>query len=863
MLPVRGEAACQGTIFDGGNKMRRGSVLSNLLISSTLLTSLGVAGAAFAQAGAGNDVLQEVVVTATKQSDTVNKVPLSITAVTQAAIEQQGIKTVQDLARTVPALNITTSNVANGANIAIRGISSTVGGSTTAVYLDDVSLQRRTTLGAFSGSGVVFPQLFDLQRVEVLRGPQGDLYGGSAEGGAVRFITPTPSLTSYTGLGRVEFGSTKDGGTNYELGIGVGGPIIPDKLAFRASAVSREDSGYLDHVDEYTGNIIGENTNTQYQSAFRLVFLWKPTDRLSITPSFYASHDVHKDSDNFWQNVGAVTTNTINYTATGAVATGANGPINYTLPGHTYGPYNVFGAYRTGNNCNIGDNFKNVIAPCYRPSPRKSNLTVGSISADYDLDFATAHFTTAYIFDRNKGANDGSFGETQGYQAGIPFLFKQGLFQGYAVYKNQRGGYSNELRLASKTTRPYAWVVGLYSSFQRTHANSHDYVNEHDYAPLRQGVPDTVLYGLAVAANGDITSRDQDLREKEQAVFGEGSFYLGEHFKLIAGGRLSKTSFNFTTALAGSFFGYAVPTTANGGLSAGSQSSSTFLPKFGAQYDFSNTGNVYVTASKGFRQGGVNTGPFAFKCASTFTALGITDTPRTYDPDSLWSYEAGVKARVFDRAQVNASVFYIKWNNVQVNYTLPTPCGFSYTANAGGAVSKGADIQSQIKLFGGLSATVQAAYTNAYYSSAVIGPPPTNSIFIRKGDTLPIPGVTANLGLRYDFETMGHYAAYVRGDFQYTGPYKRGFGPGASSYNPDTYRAGATNYATLRAGLTVGSIEVAAFANNLFNSQDIIGRTGGRVCGDAACTVIRSNAPVFVDTTFRPRTIGIDIDYHY
>ncbi len=180
--------------------------------------------------------------------------------------------------------------------------------------------------------------------------------------------------------------------------------------------------------------------------------------------------------------------------------------VNFTLPGHTYGPYNVFGPYRTGNNCNIGDNFKNVIAPCYRPSPRSSMLTVANVSADYDLDFATAHLTTAYIFDRNKGANDGSFGETSGYQSGVPFLYTQGLFQGYAVYKNQRTGWTDELRFASKETKPYSWVLGFYDSYQRTHADSHDYVNEADYAPLREGVPDTVLYGAPVAANGDITN---------------------------------------------------------------------------------------------------------------------------------------------------------------------------------------------------------------------------------------------------------------------------------------------------------------------------------------------------------------------
>ncbi len=196
---------------------------------------------------------------------------------------------------------------------------------------------------------------------------------------------------------------------------------------------------------------------------------------------------------------------------------------------------------------------------------------------------------------------------------------------------------------------------------------------------------------------------------------------------------------------------------------------------------------------------------------------------------------------------------------MQVNYTLPSPCGFAYTTNAGGAVSKGGDIQSQIKLFWGLSASVQAAYTDAYYSDALIGPAPTNSVFIRKGDTLPIPGVTANLGLRYDFMALATYNAYVRGDFDYTGPYKRGFGPGSSSYDPDTYRAGATNYVSFRAGVTVRQAEISLFVNNAFNSQDVIGRSGGRACADAACTVVRSNNPVFADTTFRPRTIGVQL----
>jgi outer membrane receptor protein involved in Fe transport len=828
---------------------------------STALASVMMSGAAAAQS-AGGDVLGEIVVTATKQADTVNRVPLSITAVTQANIDQQGIKNIQDLGRTVPGLQITPGNVANGTNIAIRGVASTVGASTTGIYIDDVPLQRRTTLGAFSGSGVAFPYLFDLERVEVLRGPQGTLYGGSAQGGAVRFISPAPSLVSYSALARAEISSTKDGAMNHEVGLALGGPIVQDKLAFRASVILKRDSGYIDHVDQYTGKVIGENTNGDDRSAYRVVLLFQPTTRLSLTAAGYSSREHHKDADNYWANVAAYTVPTQNFTATGAVAPAGTVP-NFTLPGFTYGPYNVFGPYKTGQNCNIGANFKDRIAPCYGGNPRTNGLTILNLTADYDMDFALAHFTTAYIADRNKGSQDSSIGELAGYQGGNPFaVYTFPQFYGVPVYKNERNGISEELRFSSKGGGPFTWVAGAFYSYQRTRSRSHDYTNEKDIAPFIRGVPDTVLYGAPVAANGDITDRDQKLKEVELAGFGEASYFVTDKLKLTAGGRYAKTRFSYRTLLKGSFFGYEIPTVANGGDSSGIQSESSFSPKFGAQYNISDNDNVYVTAAKGFRMGGVNTGPFAFKCASTFTALGITDTPREFQSDTLWSYEGGAKMRVFGgRAQINASLFYIEWKDVQVNYALPAPCGFSYTANAGGAVSKGGDISAQFKLVGGLSASVQAAYTNAKYTDAVVGPAPTSSIFIRKGDTLPVPKYNVNLGLRYDFTVADDLDGYIRTDWQHASAYKRGFGPGSSTYNVDTYVAEATDFVTLRAAMLTGGFEFSIFANNLFNSQDILAKTGGRSCGNAECTIVRSNNPVFNQITFRPRTVGITVTY--
>lgn len=836
-----------------------------LLLVTTALGSLSAKSAAFAAdaAPAQPPVFDEVVVTATKQSATVNRVPLSITAVTAKGIEEQAIKSMQDLSRIVPALQISTSNTPNGANVSIRGIYSTVGASTTAVYLDDVPLQRRTTLGAFSGSGDIFPQLFDLERVEVLRGPQGTLYGGSAEGGAVRFITPTPSLTKYSAQARVEGSSTAGGGGNDEFAFAVGGPLMADKLGFRGSGYYRQDSGYISHVSPNTGATYATGTNTAYNTAVRGALLWAPLDKLTVTASGYNSREHHEDADSFWQNVAATSVPTVSYTATGAVATGSNGPINYTLPAHTYGPWNFFGPNKTGAGCNIGANYAGVIPPCYEGSPRTSALTTAGLTVAYDLGMVKANFTSSYVIDTNKGQNDGSVGELSGYQSGVPFIYTMPVFYGRAIYKNRRNGVTEELRLSSQPTSWLTWVAGAFYSYQYTHVESHDFTSDGAAASYLRGVPDVLVYGAPVAANGDITARYQWLKERELAGFGEANVFVTPKLKLIIGGRYSQETFGYNTMLAGAFFGYATPTAANGGLSAGSQTQGVFLPKFGAQYNLTDADSLYLTASKGFRMGGVNTGPFQSKCASTFAALGISGTPLQYNSDSLWSYEFGGKARILGgRAQINASLFYIDWSNVQVNYTLPAPCGFSYTTNAGGAVSKGGDVQAQVKIAGGLSASLLASYTDAYYSSALIGPPPTNSIFIRKGDTLPIPGFTGNIGLRYDFSAANH-AGYVRIDYQYTGAYKRGFGPGSSSYDADTYDAGETRYVSGRAAVDIKALEVSLFVQNLFNSQDIMGLTGGRACTNLSCSTFRSNNPVFAATTFRPRTAGVTLSYSY
>ena len=194
--------ACE-TPAEGGN-MKLSKILNQLLVTTALGGALVASStAAQAQTAAGSEgVLSEVVVTATRQADTVSKVALSVTAVTQRALDQQGVTEVKDLQRIVPSLQVSQSSGGGVASqFSIRGVSSGAGAAVTGVYLDDTSLTKRNQNGVSNLNGTPAPPLYDLERVEVLRGPQGTLYGGSAMGGAIRFCNHADVEDSSSNIG--------------------------------------------------------------------------------------------------------------------------------------------------------------------------------------------------------------------------------------------------------------------------------------------------------------------------------------------------------------------------------------------------------------------------------------------------------------------------------------------------------------------------------------------------------------------------------------------------------------------------------------------------------------------------------------
>ena len=861
----------------------------------TLLCATALCGAWASQALAQQtdaEVLGEVVVTATRQTDTVSRVPLSITAQTQKTLDQQGIKSVSDLARTVPALTVSQPQ-AGVATYTVRGISTTTGAATTGLYLDDTPLQKRNiTCANFTtcANGTPAPILFDLERVEVLRGPQGTLYGGSSQGGTIRFITPQPSLTKYSVYARTEVGSTDYGSASYEAGVGVGGPIVQDKLGFRVSAFQRHNGGWIDYLNPYAGGAVRyKDANSDDQTAIRATLTWAPTPDLKITPAFYSSLVNARDANNNFNlpYAGTITTPQVCYNATTGnppASTPCAPGVRYTRPAQTYGPFPYL---------NSPYNFINT----WRLNPAATRLNVGSLSIDYNVAGVNVHSATSFIQDETSNLTyEAAQISNQQQTSQYPFAGGELLYSfnpdyaGPFVNRNHREGLIEEVRLSSiPSASPLSWVGGLYYSRIRNRSKYALIENTNAYAQQLFSITDTQRYGIGRLPNDEVSHRDQVLIDTEMAAFGEANYLIGNKLKLIAGVRVSQAKFDYRQVFYGQVSGFNDPTILNAaglpqGITSGSVKQTPVTPRFGIQYLINGTDMVYANAAKGFRAGGVNSPLSPGLCGAGLAAVGLTtaDVPKTYDSDSVWSYEAGAKFRLLqNRLQINSSIYLIDWTGVQLTVGV-AGCGQTWQQNAGAAQSKGFDLQMQGRIIGGLSSNFAVGYDDAHYTASAAGPKPLSGAaatpVVQRGDLLPVAPWNVSLGLQYDF-TVREHSMFIRGDYQYASPYYRTFGFGVSTYNPDTRQAAASRIFNARAGINFHQVDATIFVNNVFNSRDPLtvsgGRTGCNLAGTAACdgstasggTVTGSRfsnyQPLVTEQSFRPRTIGVQLTYRY
>jgi iron complex outermembrane receptor protein len=768
-----------------------------------------------------------------------------VSAYTQETMDLKGIKDISDVARYTPGVQIDQSQTNQ---ISIRGIAATGGSGTTGIYIDDVPIQVRA-LGFNPDDALV--KIFDLDRVEVLRGPQGTLFGAGSEGGTVRYITTQPSLTKSSIYAKAETSYTQGGTMSYEVGIAGGMPLIDGVLGVRASAWYRRDGGWIDRIDPTSLAIVDANANHDDTTVLRVALLWQPVDSIKITPSVYFQHRARNDVTIYWPE--------------------------YSNP---------------------SDNLFVSANPTARQEPDKFYLP--AVTVDADLGAARLIATTSYFYRNEISGYDGTLYNLGYFQTFItpdvmnppspyfPLLDGSGVhlpagltnYRAPATVTNEQRNFSQEIRLQSNDPNArITWTVGAFYSLNRQFSfeEIHDPMVDQlfglilndtaaDYfgAPLNPDGSSELPFGDSYFNR--LTSHDRQI-----AGFGEIGIGITDTLKFTAGVRVSKTTFSVESLSGG-------PQNSGYRVGAAQSSQTPVTPKAGLQWQADPNNLYYFTYAKGFRMGGGNPSiPYdptfqntGIGCTQDFLNYGITSAPSTYKSDSVQSYELGAKNNINNFIRLASSVYYIRWKNIQGN-VVPPICQIQWTDNLGDAISKGFDIQANIQATEhlGIDATfgyTDARYTkNAYPSGAVITP--DLQPLVARGDAIggpngigtgySIPPYTATLGAEYRFNVAQH-DSFFRLDYEYAAGDKwthPALDPNTSSYDPTGIPTSRQSFLSLRTGTTVSEWLVSFFIDNLTDSHTLI-NYNHQTNNDFA-------SPAFRYITYRPRTFGITATYRH
>ena len=690
--------------------------LAVLLLSPWLAAATRAAAAATAP---DSNNLDEIIVTAEKRNSTIQTTPISMSAITGDDLLAKGISSVEDIAGQVPGVSMRTAGPGQ-TEYEMRGLTS-AGGSAATVgfYIDETPLSASAV--ALNGRTVIDPDLFDLNHVEVLRGPQGTLYGSGSMGGTIKLVTNQPKLGVLEGATDLNVSDTKHGSANGGGSLMLNLPL-GDVAALRVVATEKYVSGFIDRIVAepgtfpYPTNPSGTATapancfyycnrgdvaaapvekdikgsNLERYTAARAALLVKPSDDLSITGKLMYQRIDADGYNNYQENPGGLA---------------------------IYQPYD-------------------------QKEPYYDSFKLASIDVDYSLGFATLTSATSY-WKRDVFQSTDSTEALQNINNLTTFI--QNLYQ----EEDPTTQFSEELRLTSKGSGPFEWVGGLYF------ANLHSGYITTNQAP---GFATAVSCGLPSAANpvgGHCPAADQynpnsTLRYpdaslppypsgqaanpdgivfndnnpdvlKQTAVFGQTSYQFTDTWKLTAGLRV----FHFTIENHAYQSGLGTAS-ANQDPTTLSQSAdgTAVLPRLNLAYTPNPDLTVYGTLAKGSRPGGFNlpipvpsaqqlaVNPNQYNCGAG--EVSVTSQPN-YTPDSVWSIELGEKAKFDDRRfTVNADVYYIKWTDIQ--QVLSLSCGYPYDTNAGNAKSYGPEVELSAIVVPGLTFDVSGTKTMAYIS---------------------------------------------------------------------------------------------------------------------------------------------------
>ena len=666
--------------------------------------------AAFAQAtgggGAATDASSgDIIVTAQRYEQRLQDVPLSISAIGADELAARGTTDLKDLQYSVPGLSTYEYGVSRQF-VQLRGLATTIGSSTVGLYLDETPLGLDTQGDPFN------VRLYDMERVEVLRGPQATLYGQGSMGGTIRYIPAAPQLDAVGGSFEGEYSSTRYGDSNYKAVGVLNLPIATDKLGVRLVAGYERIGGYIDNVASGEKNI-----NSADIYVLRGTLLAQPTDRLSLSLM-----GVYQESKQANQDFGV--------------------------------------GYRT---------------TALLPQPVNDRYTLLQAKASYDLDTALLSFSTSYIDRHNSGQSDVS----AFYVPLVSPFFPPGFIDRVGTATDSDFNiYNGEIRLASQGDGPFGWQVGAIYRDSKFHS-----VTTTPTAPNPSPI--------------DLVASDVLFRNKSYALYGEVNYAFTPQLKAIVGLRYFDE--HKTAHIESVNFG--IPTT-----DIGDGSFNSFNPRFNLSYEFSPSSMVFVNVAKGFRSGGFN---------ATSVGPGI---PPTYDSDEIWTYELGTKHQLLDgKLTLDASLYRSEWSKVQ-SYTFVPGSALAAVTNGGHVDGWGVDLSATARPTKALTLTATYGWNNLKFDKATIDK--------AVGD--PVDGAVReswSASLDYRPQLSADVTGIFRIDYQHAGPSQITL----RLFNvPPVIPRPGRDLVNLRVGVGFGPVEVALFANNLFdeNAPNLVGPLG-------------------------------------
>ena len=801
---------------------------------------LGLYGApqAFAadpQTAQDSETLQEVLVTANRREQRVEEVPYNLSVVSGDDLASKGVKDLTGLTYQVPGLSTydVGARFAGATSLNIRGINAD-GGPT------GQRMAEQNPVGIYIGNSPVdgYYQLTDVSRIEVLRGPQGTLYGAGALGGALRIIPNAPKIGAFEGSFEASSGKLMNADHASYTATGMINVPLADTLAFRAAGEYVFDPGFINAYGLFdrSGNavsgipvladtsdpvnssgIVSGKRDWNFQRSFtgRASALWKPLDSLSAELAYVYAR-LYGDSSPI------------------ANSTYAGGP--YSLDSRLNFPAG-------GNDL--------TFSAIDQPYSRRSDLT--SLDVSYDMGFSTLSSTTSFATTHGDAVSDATYLQTL-YAGSLPYYAGAPInprFISAFQFLDGANTLTEELRLVSATTPDglFDYVVGEFFENQDRAGTWNISIPGSPERSVTQGCTAQYYAGagfpncLVTAAAGDLSFSGIDHQHfREYSTFAELTWHFTRQGQLTVGGRHLHQDFEDSQSYSVYTFDSFVPATPR------DSSVSKNIFKVNPSYEYASGQFLYATWSQGFRRGGASsvplTGPFQ-----------ESERLATYAPDSTNNYELGVKGRLAVGLAYTFDVFDINWDKPQIAGV--TPAGNYAVWNANKARSRGfeASLDGPL-LVRGLSFALGGAYSDAKLTADYSLPAGNGGGMVvdglisgKAGSQLPgSPKTSATATLTYQLAVAAGYelATSLNGTYKSRIPFSILI-PGTPPRDSDP-----TAIANLAATLTHSAWNVGTYINNLTDKRAILAPASGPAGNLYYNTAVT-----------RPREIGIRLGYHF